>query len=585
MTSKNEISSGSDDRKAFSRRDFLRVSSLGVAGTLMGGFGISSSFSAFADGPRITPPSNVQATFDTWINPPPGNLLRNPALIEATRSGNIVTAALTAGPSLVQIDNGPGAELLTYNGQYPGPTIRARSGDIVRLNLTNNLPSGGTNIPGHHPNGHTNLHTHGWHVSPCGNSDNVFLDINPGTTFNFEFDLAKQRPSSTNFYHPHVHGLVAEQMWGGLAGALIVEDGDVAPSIAPYSVPGKEYVMVLKDLSLDAQGRPAPYTHHDFQMGKEGDLVMVNGQVHPVLRMRPGEIKRLRFINASTSRYYALSVEGHGLGDAPNGFYVIGTDGGLLANSVRVNTPNPELMDADGNPITNLGLSPFMTIAVAERLDMLFKATMTPGTYRLFSLPYDRGHDKRQLVTLMTVVVEGAPLDEPVPDVINTRPEVIPPEVLANIDNFPQRTIELTMDMDNIHDSMVGRMNGIEFSGRYPNETSLKINSTVGPNSYEVWNVIDNSTMDHPFHVHINDFQILEITCGNGEIDYATFYADNPGMRGAWKDTLNVGKGGMNFRILVPVTDFTGDAVFHCHILEHEDTGMMGRWIRGSSCA
>jgi FtsP/CotA-like multicopper oxidase with cupredoxin domain len=574
------------NRDGFTRRDFLRASSLGAAGALMGGFGISRSLRALADEPRPTPPSSVQATFDTWINPPPGNLLRNPALIPATRSGNIVTAALTAGPSMVQIDNGPGAELLTYNGQYPGPTIRARSGDIVRLSLTNALPTGGNNLLGH-PLGHTNLHTHGWHVSPCGNSDNVFLDINPGTTFNFEFDLAKQRPSATDFYHPHVHGLVAEQMWGGLAGALIVEDGDVAPSIAPYSVPGKEYVMVLKDLSLDAQGRPAPYTHHDFQMGKEGDLVMVNGQVHPVLRMRPGEVKRLRFINASTSRYYTLSVEGHGLDpDLPDGFHVIGTDGGLLARAVRLNTPNPELEDADGNPVTSLGLSPFMTIAVAERVDMLFKATMTPGTYRVFSLPYDRGHEKRQLVTLMTVVVEGAPLDEPIPTVVNTQPETIPQAVLDNLDSFPRRTIDLTMEMDNVdHNSLRNFINGIEFKGMPPNETSFKVTSRVAPDSYEVWDVIDNSTMDHPFHIHTNDFQILKITCGNGEIDYATFYADNPEMRGAWKDTLNVGKGGMNFSILVPVTDFTGDAVFHCHILEHEDTGMMGHWIRGTSCA
>lgn len=576
----------SDGGSGFSRRDFLRVSSAGMAGALVGGWGVGRSMQALANEPRPIPPSSVQVNFDSWINPPPGNLLRNPAPIEATRSGNIVTTALHVGPSVVQIDNGPGAELWTYNGEFPGPTLRVRSGDIVRLGLTNNLPAAGTNALGHHRTGCTNLHTHGWHVSPCGNSDNVFLHIDTGTTFNFEFNLAKQRPSSTNFYHPHVHGLVAEQMWAGLAGALIVEDGDVAPSIARYSVPGKEYVMVLKDLSLDAQGRPAPYTHHDFQMGKEGDLVMVNGQVHPVLRMRPGEVKRLRFINASTSRYYTLSVEGHGAPDMPDGFHVIGTDGGLLANSVRVNTPNPELMDADGNPVTNLGLSPFMTIAVAERVDMLFKATMMPGTYRVFSLPYDRGHDKRQLVTLMTVVVEGAPLDEPIPAVVNTRPEIIPQAVFDNIDSFPRRTIELTMEMDDVdHDSMRNFINGIEFKGTYPNETSFKVTSRVGADSYEVWDVIDNSTMDHPFHIHTNDFRILKITCGNGEIDYAAFYDENPQMRSAWKDTLNVGKGGMSFSVLVPVTNFTGDAVFHCHILEHEDTGMMGRWIRGNSCA
>ena len=165
----------------------------------------------------------------------------------------------------------------------------------------------GTNILGHDRD-ITNLHTHGLHVSPMGNSDNVMMMLMSGDTFDYEYDLSKQAPSSINFYHPHIHGSVAEQYWGGLAGAL--DRGRTKHSL----LSGFEtHLLFLKDITLSGSA-PEPYTSMmDYMHGKEGNTVMVNGQVNPVLSIRPGQVQRWRIINASNARFYKLSLESHTL--------------------------------------------------------------------------------------------------------------------------------------------------------------------------------------------------------------------------------------------------------------------------------
>ena len=154
-----------------------------------------------------------------------------------------------------------------------------------------------------------------------------------------------QRPGTLSLYHPHIHGLTAEQVWGGLLGALVVEDDDTAlarPRDARHGAQGHHH-----------QRRQARAVHleMDYMHGKEGDTVMVNGQVNPFLTMRPGQVQRWRILNASQARFYKLSLQGHTL-------HVIGTDGGLL------DKPYPQ---------SSMLLSP------GERLDVLVKATRHGG--------------------------------------------------------------------------------------------------------------------------------------------------------------------------------------------------------------
>lgn len=152
----------------------------------------------------------------------------------------------------------------------------------------------------------TNLHVHGLHVSPQGNSDNPFVSIDPGGSFDYEFSLPGDHPPGTYWYHPHRHGHVADQVAAGLYGAIVVEDPDPVPVT-------RDRVLVVSDLSLDADGNLAEVNQMQQMMGREGQIVLVNGQVRPQLRAAPGERERWRIINACPSRYLRLALEGQGV--------------------------------------------------------------------------------------------------------------------------------------------------------------------------------------------------------------------------------------------------------------------------------
>ena len=176
--------------------------------------------------------------------------------------------------------NGVNAKMLTYNGAFPGPTIVAARGDVMRINFKNSLPAvNETNFLGHLKYA-TNLHTHGLHVSPSGISDNVMRMFMPGEAGLYEYDLSRVTPGTLNFYHPHIHGNLADQVWAGLAAGLVIKD-DV------NTLAGLEtHALVLKDIAL-ANGEPAPHSSMmTYMHGIEGDTVMVNGQVNPKLIIR-----------------------------------------------------------------------------------------------------------------------------------------------------------------------------------------------------------------------------------------------------------------------------------------------------------
>ncbi len=408
------------------------------------------------------------------------------------------------------------AYLLTYNGQVPGPRLEAKPGDTVQINFTNNL-----NQP-------TNLHYHGLHISPTGNADNVFLEIPPGETFKYEFTIPKNHPAGTFWYHPHLHGLVAEQLFGGLAGLFIVRgDLDEIPQIKA----AQAEFLVLKDFELDRNGRIAPPFHMMQMMGREGELVTVNGQLNPTLSLAQGGLLRLHLVNASTSRFYRLTLENHPL-------YLIATDGGSLSEPVEVK----ELL-----------LSP------GQRAEVLVRGEQEPGQYRLLNLPYDRGGmgmmGRRGMMgrnfsdspeILATLAYSGSRALLPLPE------QLIPVETLPEPETV--RRFELNHAMAPGR-GMIFLINGQIFN---PN----RIDTRVRLNTVEDWEITNTGVMDHPFHIHVNHFQIIS---RNGR--------KSP-LR-AWKDTVIISPG-ETVRIRTRFADFTGKTVYHCHILDHEDLGMMG---------
>ncbi|QSA99181.1 multicopper oxidase family protein [Methylococcus sp. EFPC2] len=458
----------------------------------------------------------------TLIDPPRGAAFSDPVTMpNLSTTAGIVEVNVEAKVAPVNV-NGTVANLQTYNGYYPAPTIKVKKGDLLKVHFKNSLPYTGLNMHGQ-PRDLTNLHTHGLHVSPSGNSDNMMLMFGSGEAFDHEFDLSLHPGGNLNFYHPHVHGNTAEQVWAGLAGALEVADENTA--LAGYET----HTLVLKDISI-SNGAPAPHSDSDFMNGKEGDTMMVNGQVNPVLAMKPGQVQRWKIVNASNARFYKLNLAGHNLN-------VIGTDGGLL------NKPYAQ---------STVLLSP------GERIDVLVKASSSKGYYKFKALAYNRGAgaSANQEITLMTTNVTGTAVSQSLPASVN--PNAVKLSVPANA---VTRQITLSMGM------MGGgaSINGIT----YTDTSAYTITSSL--NTYEVWEIFNHSMMDHPWHHHVNQAQVISIS--GGDTAYKSFYTSVP----AWKDTVIVPAMG-SIKILVPVQDYAGMTMFHCHILEHEDMGMMGVW-------
>jgi FtsP/CotA-like multicopper oxidase with cupredoxin domain len=430
------------------------------------------------------------------------------------------------------------AYLMSYNGQVPAPRLEAKAGDTVRIHFTNNLSQP------------TNLHYHGLHVPPTGNADNPFLSIEPGESLTYEFTILKNHPSGIFWYHPHHHGYVAEQVFAGLAGLLIVRgEFDEIPEIKA----AKEEFLVLKDFELDASGRILPLNPMAMMLGREGQLLTVNAQVNPSISIAQGGLLRLRMLNASPSRFYRLSLENHP-------FYLIATDGVAIAAPVELE----ELLLAPG-----------------ERAELLVRGDREPGQYRLLTLPYDRGGmgmmgrgtgmmggqgmgsglgmmgngSQTSSQVLATLTYQGSVSPLPLPQ------QLIPVETLPEPETV--RRFELSMAMGS--GMGMGSSMGMRFTFNGQTFDMDRIDTSVKLNTIEDWELINinRDRLDHPFHLHINRFQVVS---RNGQ----------PEPYRAWKDTVLL-RGGETVRIRIPFRDFAGKTVYHCHILDHEDLGMMGR--------
>ena len=370
-----------------------------------------------------------------------------------------------------------------YNGTYPGPTIEAVRGTPLTVTYVNNLINPVlqkylTVDQTLHTKNVTNLHTNGLHVSPNEPADSMMVKLKPGEIYDYSYDLSKEEPGHLNFYHPHVHGVVAEQYWGGLVGPLVIEDETAA--LSGYET----HIMVLKDLTLSG-AVPEPYTSSmDYMSGKEGNLVMVNGQVNPVLTIRPGQVQRWRIVNASNARFYKLSLEGHAM-------YLVGADGGLLDKPYQLST---------------LLLSP------GERADILVQANPSAKSYRFLSLPYSRGGmSGQQQVTLLTLNCKGTAVSSALPVLVNPNAR----RVVMDTTYLPRSRLVLSM--------MQGRgyINGISFTDM---DHTSKIMSDLGV--YEIWEIVNQSGMDHPFHQHVNAAQVLSIN--GGDSSYASLLTTAP---------------------------------------------------------
>lgn len=489
--------------RPISRRNALLLGGLGAGATAAGGAGLwwslaarSSSRSAPVTGAGLSQPSELRS------------------------ANGRLEVRLEAAAARIQLA-GQQALAFGYNGGIPGPTLRLRPGDVLGVVLVNNLDRP------------TNLHVHGLHVSPEGAGDNVFVAVNPGASFEYEHRLPLDHPPGVYWYHPHHHGMVADQIFGGLFGAIIVEDPEPGPATT-------ERVLVISDTTLDGAGNVVRASQMDRMQGREGELILVNGQSNPAFTANPGQRERWRIVNACVARYLRLRLDGQQL-------QLLGMDSG------RFRTPLPveELLLAPGN-----------------RADLM--VTTAAGNSILRASYYNRGslagmmgqgrsprQTDQQGTALATLRVAGSPAPSPSP--LPPLPAAREPEDLRTVAVTARRQLTLSSG-GGMGMGMGGAMMGFTINGR--EFAATRTDTTVAAGSVEEWTLTNPGPMDHPFHLHVWPMQVVE--------------EDGRALeRPEWRDVVNVPSQG-RVKVRVAFKDFAGRSVYHCHILDHEDLGMMG---------
>jgi bilirubin oxidase len=362
------------------------------------------------------------------------------------------------------------------------------------------------------------IHWHGLHL-PFEADGSPFHPVAPGADFTYRFTVPPGS-AGTYWYHPHPHHRTGHQVAHGLHGALIVRAPD--DPLAHLS----ERVLVLWDNRFDAEGgielhpRETPPGRVDFENGREGDHHFVNGTLAPTFPIRAGEVQRWRVINASAARYYRIALEGHTL-------VHVGSDGGLFERPVEV----PELL-----------------LAPSERVEFLVRGHAAPGTTAtLAALGYNR------------YIPQTRPGTWADPCPLATLQYSSAPPVAAP--TLPARLREVTaLDPAAASVTRVLSLSQGMINGRLMDPARIDESARLG--ATEIWEIENLVGMDHPFHLHGFPFQVVE---RNGV----------PEPFRCWKDTVNVPKH-ESVRFVVRFTDFPGKWMYHCHILDHEDHGMMG---------
>ena len=475
-------------RHPIHRREVLRLAA-GLAS--LAAVGCSSRERQDASTPTV-------ASAGTPASSTPGGTER-----EVRSTNGLLKTTLSIAPMMVPF-NGSTRWALTVNGQTPGPTLVARPGDHLSLTLENK--SGAS----------TNLHTHGLGVSPSGTADNPFIEVKNGQSYTYEIDIPASHPGGTFWYHPHFHHHVAEQLFAGFFGLIVVEDAiDQLPAIAG----AVQRSLLLHDTRIGStEAAVMRTTQMDTRNGREGE-VLVTGWRSPKFDGKTAELERWRILNASPSRFYRLALDKHQLS-------VIATDGGRIAA--------PVLMDE-------------LTLVPGERVELLVRHD-SAGTFQLKSLPVDRGSMAgTSTVALASFVVKDT----------GTPPSL--PGSLASFESLKTRTAAKVRELTF---SMQGQMGGARFLIDGREFDAGRVDIAVQAGTTEDWVIRNTSPMDHPFHLHVWPFQLIDQPSGSHSPD-------------GWKDVVNV-PANRTVTVRIPFDKIKGKTVFHCHILDHEDMGMMG---------
>lgn len=385
-----------------------------------------------------------------------------------------------------------------YNGNYLGPVIKVNNGEEVRMHVKNELDMA------------TSVHWHGL-VVPGTVDGGPHQLIQSQSTWEPTFTI--NQPASTLWFHPHVIGTTATQVYYGLAGMIIVEDENSKDLNLPDDYGINDFPLIIQDRSFNSDGSFGYF--NNMMDGAVGNYVLVNGAITPDLVVRQGKM-RFRVLNSANARNFNLRLEDK------NAFYQIASDGGLLEA--------PILTD-------NLFITP------GERAEIIIDFSM-----------YNKGDVIRLLNDneLVMSFIIGEAFDD----------LTLIPDSLAVIEKIDENLAigVKTFVLDGMG-HMVS-MNGRKFDIN-------RVDDVVSLGDIEIWEISTTGAMmmgssGHPFHIHGTQFQVLSREGMPANLNEQ-----------GWKDTLYV-RANESVRIIVRF-DYEGLYMYHCHILEHEEAGMMGQ--------
>ncbi|NOX17789.1 MAG: multicopper oxidase domain-containing protein [Chlorobi bacterium] len=456
---------------------------------------------------------------------------QNQLIIPDTLDGTTFNLNLQYGT--FQFYPGVNTSTMGVNGNILGPTLIMNQGDNVNITVNNQISDT------------TTIHWHGMHVS-AENDGGPHTTIPPGTTWNPGFTVMDK--AGTYWYHPHLHTKTNLHVSKGIAGFIIVRDDEEAAIDLPRTYGVDDFPLVIQTKTFDAAKEIVVPSNSDT-------VVMVNATIDAVLDV-PAQVIRFRLLNGSSQRVFNFGLSG----DMP--FFQIASDGGLL--------DAPLVM-------TRLQLSPGeraeilveFTDMVGQTVDLMsYASEFSNGVYGaaypgMNSAQVLNGYNPNPMngndfnIMTFNVVAE------------NSNPVTTIPSDLATIMPWDENDSNVTRDITITATQMgLNALNGdFLLNDSYFNMDV--INYTIPFNNIEIWSITNNSPIGHPFHIHDVQFYILD---RDGNVP--------PINEQGRKDVVFV-HAMETVRFITKFEDFADDAVpymYHCHMLTHEDRGMMGQF-------
>ena len=412
---------------------------------------------------------------------------------------------------------------LGYNGNHLGKTIILNKEQTVKLNVTNSLTE------------KTTTHWHGLHVAPH-NDGSPHTPIDPSHTWSPEFTVLDK--AGTYWYHPHLHEKTLQQVVKGAAGLIIVKDEEEAALAIPRT-------YGVDDIPLIFQFQTFDNNKQIIEEDESDNVILVNGTVNGMINC-PSQLVRLRLLNASSHRVFRFGFEGN------HSFYQITSDAGLLNKPVqltRLNLGSGERAEIIVDLSTFKGKSIIMK-TFGNELGLGF-----PGGPSMMGMTAGPLDNKTTNILTINVV-------DRLPNAIVTLPQVLTDNVVWSQIGASTRNLGFSAQ------PMMSMTNFFINNAKY-DEGIINFKSKL--NTTEVWTLTNQTMMAHPFHIHGNHFYILSI---NGQ-------APPENMKGR-KDVVLVPPMNGTVRLITKYEDFADSEMpymYHCHILSHEDDGMMGQFI------